>query len=1429
MKKKFKKQLGVLALAAILTGGNMMSSLAWSYSNLRKVISEEGFIPSEDEEEMWDDDDDATPSNVKKATNSNTSLATSSDAKEDIFAHMPEIGTKEFEKWFFINVNRAALWDWVLELLELKSGPEYEAFFIWYTANEAKIDEAYHKYLGMATRASSTGDMWTGWRGDTNLPGSGTEAEPYQISSISQLMGFSELVAAGQSFEGAYIELVNDIDLGNLIIGGGNWNPIGWYQNKAELAGSVKHPFKGHFDGCGNSIYGLNIFNSSLQLQNVGLFGHVEGGSIRNLSVESDYVIGADNVGVLAGSITGSAIIYNVTVTGYVAAQADAGGIAGEVTGSTKRVTIENCTADGIVIYSEGNTGFVGGIAGNVQNAYLVDNVVHTYDGDSNRIYGKGYVGGIAGRINKTDIYNSYVSGTIGGNGSKAIGGIAGKYESGNLVLARFAGDISRSNNGTASREGTFVGTRDSNHNFTYGTGNNNNLSYLFTDSASKTKTVFGSNIDGDNTFSTAAHIGYWGNNEKKYTLVAGKNETGSGDRYLYEELESGVKYIVTQKLGKEFTSSGYYQGLDFKLDHFAPGYQGEPVRGYLVSVPRIDAMNANGTYDTDIAILTALPTGTNSFYRTIDKDNASAVAAGATITITTAPKNTAGNRYQMVYDESEPGKVNAPTYLDELQNVIPCTYQNGGTYTFIMPENDTEITVEYVKVTTELSNTPDETTITVTHTRTGDRKDPSVTTEVKNEAGILIARYIDGVPDTSIEVQPVAVHVEHNQTGGTVDKSVKWAVDDSDLITNLSEPGYTLTDAKVMPNLNSSFIQSIITREIQAQADAGYKNKIGNTIYFKNAVLTASSNQETSVDHKFVYGNTKLTVAFQIVDNTTIRVEGMELNRSHVVYTVTRTLKGDRLNPEESYICSQPIILTATLNPNQPFFKNVSWNDKESGKIITLNPAGDWTQDCTVSVRFDAEGKQNPVWIQNIINADNQKRVVDKYARINGSASYKEEVIAVSEDQTHGHISAICDITINFVTVDETVIHPESVVMSKEKVNYNLENIKEGDINSKTKFAVGFEMVDLDCTVRPDITIEDIHEPFDRSITWSVSDPDVLLIDPDGKIIPNKNAEWIRKAQLAAPYKDTQTVYVYATANDNGKVGMTEVNLSYETHCVELEKETETIEVELLKTGSKRNQSITWKGTEPRAIRAKTYPDTSSVIYSTSNDAVFLVDDNGTITPVIDTEKGWAKEGHKYPYTATATATLAVTDGTSTDTCVVTVRFKLTDTTTSSSGSGGGGGGSSKGTTTAGTKTAVNAPSNSVTGEWIRTADEKWIFVSGGRTYANEWAYIHNPYAETNQPKANWFRFSAESYMVSGWYQENDKTYYLNPLSDNTQGRMITGWIWQDIDNDGILECYYFDLVSGVMCVNSVTPDGYQVNGLGQWIVEGVIQKRQN
>ena len=64
----------------------------------------------------------------------------------------------------------------------------------------------------------------------------------------------------------------------------------------------------------------------------------------------------------------------------------------------------------------------------------------------------------------------------------------------------------------------------------------------------------------------------------------------------------------------------------------------------------------------------------------------------------------------------------------------------------------------------------------------------------------------------------------------------------------------------------------------------------------------------------------------------------------------------------------------------------------------------------------------------------------------------------------------------------------------------------------------------------------------------------------------------------------------------------------------------------------------------------------------------------------------------------------------------------------------------------------------------------------------------------------------------TGSWWQEDNGSYPVNT------------WSWIDGNQDGVSECYYFD-GSGYRLTNTVTPDGYQVNGDGAWVVNGVVQ----
>lgn len=1310
-----------------------------------------------------------------------------------------------------------------------------------------------------------TGDLWEEWIGArTEWDGEGTERNPYKISNLSELMGLSQAVAQGENFSGEFFELQSDIHLGDLEANKGSWNPIGWFRNKAELGGEPATAFQGTFDGAGHTISGLKFSKNDQEYSYLGLFGLIEDAEIKNLCLKAEEVSGSDNVAVLAGCVEGNSRIFDVEIDGSVYAEKDAGGIAGEVTGGPERAVIENCIADNIVINSEGRDGFSGGIAGNVQRADLVDVTVVTRNGDGNRIQGKGYVGGITGRQNQVNIYNSYVSGTIGGSGTRAVGGVTGLYESGNLIVSQFDGKLGRTGNGIAAHEGTFIGTREARNGFTYGTGKNDHAAFLFAGTEAQAKKVIGSSISDDNAWTFDAHIGYVTDYRRRYVLTEGTREQSSKERFYYEELEEGIQHIITQKLREELYDPN--QKHSFNLDHYAPGNSGEPVRGYLVSVPRIDTKNANGTFDNDVAVLTAISSTNNSYYRQIDKEHPSAVAPGCTVTVATAPKNKDGNRYQLAYDRNEPGYAKPPTYIDENGNRQPMMYINGGSYSFEMPEVNTELNAEYVKVTTDLAMTPEKTDISVVQTRTGDRKNPQITTEVRDQTGRLIAKYINGSEVSQVQVMPISIHAEHNGCGSSADRTVLWSIDDTNLLQfdETWEGGYTKKDARIMPNLNSEFIHTIIDRETKAQADNGYQEAIRNTIYTDSAVVTASTNPSTSVDNQAVTGTCRVNVSFQILDQTTLRVEELILSQPHLTFEITRKLTGDRKNPTEIYEATAPHLLDASLNPSQPFFQNVAWKTKEGEKLLTLSPSGINKQSCQVMPVFDEKGKNHSAWIQNIVNQDDAAKKASKgYLKLSGNGEMTETVTATSEDQTHGVVSADCQVTLKFRTEDQTVVHPESIQLAQENLNYNLSYQLKGDINSELQKKSGFGVRDtLKVSVFPDLAEGEAYEPYNRKVLWSSSDPDAVTVN-GGTLIINEKAQWIEKAMKIAPYQAEKTVVITAETEEGGKKASCKVNLHFEAKAVEADRERDSFEIVLTKTGSPNRPALTWSGMEAKQLNAAVYPENSGMKlkWKSSEPSILTVTENGLVKPIVVDEDGsvkaeWIKQAlHTYPYEAETDAEILVSsfDGMVTDVIPVHLSFTVVDKTHSSGGGSGSGGGSSSGggsgpgggsgsgggsgfssgggSSFGPASVGSAAPAGSITGTWACTSDGFWTF-SAERVYKGEWAYIYNPYATAGQNMVDWFRFDEAGHMVTGWFTDVDgNVYYLWPVSDGSRGHMVTGWQWVDRNGDGLAECYYFNPVSdgtkGRLLKATVTPDGYEVNADGAWIVDGIVQKK--
>ena len=68
----------------------------------------------------------------------------------------------------------------------------------------------------------------------------------------------------------------------------------------------------------------------------------------------------------------------------------------------------------------------------------------------------------------------------------------------------------------------------------------------------------------------------------------------------------------------------------------------------------------------------------------------------------------------------------------------------------------------------------PQEFAFRVTEERTGDRMNPSITTEVRDSAGKLLVRYLNGKPEAGTKVQDVKIQAVVDKNNDVADEAVR-------------------------------------------------------------------------------------------------------------------------------------------------------------------------------------------------------------------------------------------------------------------------------------------------------------------------------------------------------------------------------------------------------------------------------------------------------------------------------------------------------------------------------------------------------------------------------------------------------------------------------------------------------------------------------
>ena len=198
------------------------------------------------------------------------------------------------------------------------------------------------------------------------------------ITTVDELKALRDAVKrdavnSGTSYVGENIYLKADLDLNNEA-----WTPIG----------DADHPFKGNFEGGGHKISNLKVEGSN---DYAGLFGYIDGGSVRDVGVEGSGVAGGLYVGGICGYLKSgeiSSCYSNIAVSGtqYV------GGLCGYSEGK-----IENCWHQGNVTASGASDVNAGGLVGDVngdvnggslQRCFVINTAITVYDVNNNSYFG---------------------------------------------------------------------------------------------------------------------------------------------------------------------------------------------------------------------------------------------------------------------------------------------------------------------------------------------------------------------------------------------------------------------------------------------------------------------------------------------------------------------------------------------------------------------------------------------------------------------------------------------------------------------------------------------------------------------------------------------------------------------------------------------------------------------------------------------------------------------------------------------------------------------------------------------------------------------------------------------------------------------------------------------------------------------------------
>ncbi len=263
------------------------------------------------------------------------------------------------------------------------------------------------------------------------MAGSGTESDPYQVENLCHLR---DMETSPQSH---YIQ-IKDIDATTMTHGWKNgFTPI--------------KDFSGTYDGNGYQISNLKVNAADEVLENIGLFGELQGGLLKRVKLVDFLTENGVNVGSLVG-LNNRGTIEDSEVDGKVDGYRTIGGLVG----LNQDGVIRNSTSTVRVGENSRDRWVVGGLVGQNDGGTIAGS--HA----SGAVTGSNQVGGLVGK-NRGSVTSSHANGDVTGTGS-----IWGYAYVGGLVGWHLGGTISGSHTenkvvGAALGIGGLVGVSESN------------------------------------------------------------------------------------------------------------------------------------------------------------------------------------------------------------------------------------------------------------------------------------------------------------------------------------------------------------------------------------------------------------------------------------------------------------------------------------------------------------------------------------------------------------------------------------------------------------------------------------------------------------------------------------------------------------------------------------------------------------------------------------------------------------------------------------------------------------------------------------------------------------------------------------------------------------------------------------------------------